>query len=508
MTARAGGLVRGLVRGGRWRAAALCLGAGFVAAAGQAPFHLWWLALLAWAVALGRIRDTQSWTQAAWRGWLVGAGYVLATHHWIVSPFFVDPLRHGWMAPFALLAMVAGIALFYAAAYGLAWRLGRGPAARVLALIPALTLTELGRAYVLTGFPWALIGSLWVDHPMLQLSALIGPHGLVLLSLTIAALPVAFRGRAVLWAGAGAVALFALGTGFGLQRLAPPVDQTGKTVRIIQPNAAQHLKWRRDMVDVFFTRQLDLTRQPAETAPDLILWPETAIAYGLYPGNAAWQQQVAAAGGVPLMFGVQRNAGQRWFNSLAVIGADGTLLQTYDKHHLVPFGEYVPYGDALGRLGFSSFAAQAGNGYSAGPGAGVLEIPGIGKVLPLICYETIFPQDVGAARLRADLIVQATNDAWFGGTVMPGQHLDQARQRAVEQGLPVARSANTGISAMIDPFGRVTAALPYGQAGALDAALPAPLPPTTYARTGDWPILPVLLAGIGLFLLRQRRNSG
>lgn len=488
--------------------AVICLGAGFVAAAGQAPFHLWWLALLAWAVALGRIHGATGWKQAAFRGWLVGAGYVLATHHWIVSPFFVDAARHGWMAPFALVAMVSGIALFFGAAYALAFWLGRGPATRVLALVPALTLTELGRAYVLTGFPWALIGSLWTGQPLVQAASLIGPHGLVFLTLAIAALPVAFRGRALIGGVAATVALFALGTGYGVERLSTPVVETGKTVRIVQPNAPQHLKWRRDMVDLFFTRQLDLTTQPAEGALDLILWPETAIAYGLEPDSTVWELQAEAAQGVPLLFGVQRSSGLRWYNSLAAIGPDGALLGTYDKHHLVPFGEYVPYGDVLELIGISSFAAQAGNGYSAGPGAELLDVPGVGKVLPLICYEAIFPQDVGAAQARADLLIQVTNDAWFGGTVMPRQHLDQARLRAVEQGLPVARSANTGISAMIDPYGRVMAALPYGQAGALDAALPAPLPPTLYARTGDWPVLPVLGLAFALLALCRRANTG
>ena len=487
---------------------AICPLAGAVAAAGQAPFHLWWLGLLGWAVALGRIRSAHSWKHAALIGWLVGVGYIAATHYWIVSPFFVDAARHGWMAPFALFAMVAGIALFPGAAFALAWRLGATPAWRVLALIPALALTELGRAYLLTGFPWALIGSLWLGQPAMQAAAVIGPHGMVLLTLAVAALPVAFRGRAMLWGVLVAAVLVALPSAYGLRRLSDPVAETGKTVRIVQPNAAQHLKWRRDMVDVFFTRQLDLTAGAADAPLDLVVWPETAVAYGLDPQSTVWDLLAQAAQGTPLLFGVQRHEGLRWYNSLAVIGADGAPDGIYDKHHLVPFGEYVPYGDVLGRIGFSSFAAQAGNGYSAGPGARLLTVPGVGKILPLICYEAIFPQDVGAAPARADLIVHITNDAWFGRTVMPAQHLDQARMRAIEQGLPVVRAANTGISAMIDPVGRINAHLPHATAGVLDAALPAPLPPTVYARMGDLPILPVLLACFGLLLLRRRLNTG
>jgi apolipoprotein N-acyltransferase len=176
----------------------------------------------------------------------------------------------------------------------------------------------------------------------------------------------------------------------------------------------------------------------------------------------------------------------------------------------VPFGEYIPFGDLAYRLfGLAAFASQQGAGYSAGVGAAVLDLgPKLGHVLPLICYEAVFPQDLRAAPMRADWIVQITNDAWFGKLTGPWQHLAQARLRAIEQGLPLLRAANTGISAVIDARGRVVAALPLGVADYIDAALPPPLPPTVYARLGDLPLLVLLLAlGAGLLVGARPRKA-
>ena len=217
----------------------------------------------------------------------------------------------------------------------------------------------------------------------------------------------------------------------------------------------------------------------------MIVWPETAVPVML--NNAAPTLEVisAAAGGVPVVVGLQRYDGRRLYNSLALIEAGGTVAAVYDKHHLVPFGEYVPYGDWLGQIGIHGLAANEGQGYSSGPGAQVIDIGGLGAALPLICYEGVFAQDVLSAPRRADFMLLITNDAWFGQVSGPYQHLAQARLRSAEQGLPMIRVANTGVSAMIDATGRITARIPMGQAGWRDAALPPPLPPTFYARTGD-----------------------
>ena len=200
---------------------------------------------------------------------------------------------------------------------------------------------------------------------------------------------------------------------------------------------------------------------------------------------------------------MQRNDGERFYNSLVTLGPQGTVEQMYDKHHLVPFGEYVPLGDFMARFGIYGLAPQYGSGFSAGPGAQLMDFGALGNALPLICYEAVFAHDVNAAPARPDFIIHATNDAWFGKDAGPQQHLAQARMRAIEQGLPVARAANTGISAMIDPHGRVLDHLGLGQAGYVDSVLPAPLPPTLYSRTGDWPVTVLLLLALAVGLLRS-----
>jgi apolipoprotein N-acyltransferase len=239
-------------------------------------------------------------------------------------------------------------------------------------------------------------------------------------------------------------------------------------------------------------------------APDAVIWPETAIPWGLTYAENVLQEISAAASGTPVILGVQRTEGMRHFNTLIALGPQGQVTQMYDKHHLVPFGEYMPLGDFAARFGIYGLAPQNGAGFSAGPGARLMDLGPLGRALPLICYEAVFAHDVNAAPARADFIIHATNDAWFGTYAGPQQHLAQARMRAIEQGLPVARVANTGITAMIDPWGRMTASIGLGQAGYIDAALPLPGAPTLYSRTGDVPYAALLGLLLALGLLRAR----
>jgi apolipoprotein N-acyltransferase len=286
----------------------------------------------------------------------------------------------------------------------------------------------------------------------------------------------------------------------------PLPDGPGATLRLVQPNAEQALKWDPELARRFLDRLLDATAAAptGPAAPDLVIWPETALPY-LFEYHPELAPMIAdAAQGATVALGVQRAEDGRYWNSLAVIEPDGRVSQTYDKHHLVPFGEYMPLGDlAYAWFGLSAFAAQHGAGYTAGPGPKLLDFgPVMGRALPLICYEAVFPQDVNAAPERPDWLLQITNDAWFGTLSGPFQHADQARMRAIEQGLPLIRVANTGVTAVYDARGRELAALPFGTEGHLDAALPAALGPTSFSRFGSWPIL-VLLAGLALALIRR-----
>ena len=470
--------------------------AGMLAALGQAPVSLPWATLAGLAIAFALHSRTVGPKGAAWIGWAFGAGYFAVALFWIVEPFFVDPVRHGWMAPFALVILSGGLALFWGAATGVARWLSPKGWGMALAWAICLALAELARSYVFTGFPWALIGHVWVGWAPMQLAAWVGPHGLTLLTVLGVSLGLTawfYRRMLVLVVLLPFAGLY----GLGLWQAHQPIPEPGqirKVLRLVQPNAAQHLKWHPDHALGFFERQVEYTAAPSTPStsrPDLVIWPETAVPTLLGNADAAFERIRVAAAGAQVVLGIQRREQGRFYNSLVALGPDGQVAALYDKAHLVPFGEYVPLAALLEHSPFAMFVEAFGYGYAAGPGPRLVDLGPLGRVLPLICYEAIFPQDVNAAPERPDWLLQITNDAWFGKIAGPYQHLAQARLRAVEQGLPMVRVANTGVSAVIDARGHIEAMLPLGQAGYLDAGLPPPLPVTLYARTGDWAVLVV-----------------
>ncbi|MEP1765420.1 MAG: apolipoprotein N-acyltransferase [Sulfitobacter sp.] len=488
-----------------WGARLLPVALGAMAALGQAPFNLpvVMIAGLAAVIYLSRSKATPR--AMALLGFSFGFGYFAVALHWIISPFLVDAARHGWMAPFAVVLMAAGGALFWAVAFWSVRRLSD----RGWMIVPCWAGVELLRAYIFTGFPWAAPAQSMVDGLLGQTLAWIGPHGLNFVIILMATAVATARGWPL------RIALLALAAlAIKLPPMTDPAPLSDTVLRLIQPNAPQADKWNPDKIETFYTRQLTFTAAPSDPvlgAPDAVIWSETAIPWALNRSGVILEEIAAAAGGIPVILGAQRSQEGRYYNALAVLGRQGQVTQTYDKHHLVPFGEYVPLGDFAARFGFYGMAPQHGAGFSAGEGAALLDLGPLGRALPLICYEAVFAQDVNAAPARADFIIHATNDAWFGKNAGPQQHLAQARMRAIEQGLPVARAANTGISAMIDPAGRVLQQLALNHAGYIDAALPVPRAPTLYSRTGDAPIavvLTMLLACAAFQAARKRRSIG
>ena len=498
------------------RSLALAALAGALAGTGQAPFGLLPLSLAGFVGAFILLERAPGPRTAAWVGWATGTAYFIVTLHWIVEPFFVDAARHGWMAPFAIIFLAGGLALFWAGAFWAARRVARALPALVFAWPALMTLAEWLRGWVFTGFPWATVGYIWTEWPAIQLAAWLGGAGLTLVTLLGAAIAggiIAWNWRSPLVILAP-LALTAVSLGGSILEPGPPQGLEGRpVVRIIQPNAPQHEKWDPEHVLTFYNRQLDFTARPAEgVGPELIVWPESAIPWSGEMAEVALSQISERARGTPVALGIQRlDPMGRYFNSMAVVGGGGEALALYDKHHLVPFGEYMPLASVAQAAGITGLAANDAAGFTPGPGPEVLDLGRVGMALPLICYELIFPRNIGEAAVRPDFLLHLTNDAWFGQTAGPQQHLAQARFRAVEQGLPVVRAANTGISAMIDARGRVLSALPLGQAGYLDAPLPEPLPPTFFARAGNLPVLVVaalLLVVAGALQLRRSDAVG
>lgn len=481
--------------------------AGGLAATGLAPFDLPFLSLIGFAGLALSLMLVGTARPAFWTGLAGGTGYFAVSLHWIVEPFFVDPWRHGWMAPFALILMSAGLALFWGAAAALAVRMTQPGVLRPIAWALALSAAEALRASILTGFPWAHPGHIWIGSPLMGLAAWVGPHGLTLLTLLLAAgLASAIWSRPVLVALPGVVGAGALGLGMMIPP-APRADENAAVIRLIQPNAPQHLKWLPEMIPVFFRRSLELTAADPQldAPPDLVIWPETSLP-ALLRNSEPWREAIGqASGAARVILGGQRLQDGMVRNSLFLLDRDGGLAATYDKHHLVPFGEYIPLTGMARAMGLRGLAEVAGAGYTPGDGPALLDLGPLGQAFPMICYETIFPGYIRQVD-RPDWLLQITNDAWFGEFSGPFQHLELAQLRAAEQGLPLLRAANTGVSAVIDARGQVLAALPLGEHGALDLRLPPPLPATVYARTGDWPIWVLLLGLSCCVMLAERRQ--
>lgn len=499
---------RGLVLGRRaHHALAALAGAGLTLA--QPPLGLWPVLLLAVPGLVLLLARSGSAARAGWTGWTAGTAHFGTGLYWIAEAFLVDAGRHGWMAPFAVLAMATGLALFWAAPFWLAARARLRPWALGPGLAALWALSDYARAHVLTGFPWAMPAHAWVGTPVAQAAALFGPHMLGFLTLAGAgalAGAVLARGPARLLALLPAPLLLAAGWLWGAERLAEPAAPRadGLVVRLVQPNSPQDEKWDDARALGFFRRQLDLSAAPGAVRPGVVIWPETAVPW-LMEEEPEARRLMAEAAGAPVIFGSRRlerdAAGRRWFNALLVLDRSGGVAGRYDKFHLVPFGEYVPFGSVLDRFGLTGLV---GASFTPGPGPALLAAAELPPFRPLVCYEAIFPHEIGAAG-RPAWLVQITNDAWFGASAGPWQHLAQARLRAIEQGLPLARAANTGISALIDPMGRILVRIPLLVHGHADAVLPAPLPPTPYSRSGDLPWVALVLV-FGVMLVTAARR--
>lgn len=496
-----------------WRALLFAFVAGAISALAFAPLEFFPAMLLGYAAlvllldgaaqASGRLR------RAAWLGWAFFFGQFAIGLHWIVYPFLIYPDANLWELPFALL-LPAGLGLFGALAAGLAMLFWSKGAGRILVFAITMASSEWLRGHVLTGFPWNLSGYSWAASlALLQSAGLMGIYGLsfltILLGGSLAELA-SSRWRLPI----SVLLLFAGLWSYGVYRLdATPIDSVaGVRLRLVQPDIPQAEKYVRRLMARNWQRLFTLSIQPARDLPTHIIWPEAATGFPVARSPEALEQiALLTKRGQTLMTGSDRvlrdEQGITAYNSLYLFAPNGGS-STYDKFHLVPFGEYLPFARLLKRLEISQFTV--GPGFAAGDHPHVMIALPAPPVTPLICYEVIFPHAVvDPGEPRPGWLVNITDDSWFGPWAGPRQHFLIARVRAIEEGLPIARAANTGISAIIDPLGRVQASLAMNKMNVLDGALPQALPAPAYARIGDLVFLSLLvIAAFGSVALNWR----
>ena len=506
-------IISSLVLLDRWPRLGLAFVTGAAAAFAQAPFGwfpLLWLCIpvLVWlldSAALGRPAYKAAASMAA-VGWTFGFGFFLVTFYWLGAAFLVEADKFAWALPLAVLCLPAGLALFWALACGLVAFVWSDSILRALWLALGLSAAEWLRGTILTGLPWGGFGpALAANNLTMQGLSVVGANTYTLFALSLFSLPLLFTAlprerplaRGTLFV---LLALFLALLGFGGYRLSVSsmkgagarAGEGRPVLRLIQPNIPQKEKWKLENRSWIFNRLLALTSQEDPVTPlddvDLVIWPESAIPFYLIeqPAALAAIAQALPAKARLLTGALRRETDQpdTVFNAIYQIENDGTIEAAYDKIHLVPFGEYLPLQSALEAMGLEQLTRLKG-GFQSGTIRRPFDLAEVGKALPAICYEIAFAAELRDWTARPDWIVNVTNDAWFGNSLGPYQHLHIARMRAVELGLPVIRVANTGISAVIDSYGRLRSHVPLGTDGILQVALPESLPQTLYSRFGD-----------------------
>jgi apolipoprotein N-acyltransferase len=497
-----------------WRRALLALFGGAFAALAMPPFGVLPALVVSLCVAVWLIdgaggaggRRGATLLAAASAGWWWGFGFFLAGLWWLGAAFLVEADRFAWAMPLGVVGLPAILAFFPAFGFALARLLWSPGAWRILALVAGLSLAEWLRGHLFTGFPWNVLGmalaqNLWT----MQIGAIVGLYGMTVLAVAIAAAPATLgTGKTAVARGLPSVIAVAALSGialFGMMRLPaqPSTEHADIRLRIMQPNLPQDAKFnpdnREDIMQLYLGLSDRATSPRSSGVADAthLIWPESAFPFLLHRDQRALAQIAGLLpSGTTLITGAARveeplfDGSYRFFNSIQALASDGSLIATYDKVHLVPFGEYFPaiFDQLLRSVGLREFVHVPG-GFEAGTRRSVLHVPGLPPIAPGICYEAIFPGAVTPGIGMAGLILNVTNDAWFGDTPGPRQHFAQARLRAVEEGLPLVRAANTGISAVVDPYGRIVSSLPVGVEGLIDSGLPVAIGSTFFSRFGN-----------------------
>ncbi|MDG1286235.1 MAG: apolipoprotein N-acyltransferase [Rickettsiales bacterium] len=466
----------------RYSLATLC---GVLATAALPPVHLFFLLIPAFSGFFYLLWYAQTKRQAFFTGWWFGLGYFTSGLYWFAHALLVEPDKFAWMIPFAVLGLPSILAIYYGLATLLTHWLRKRFSLRGILTIFLFALVWLGaewlRGHLFSGFPWSLVSYAWaVSEPMMQWAYLIGSYHYAAWTVLLSTLPVVWfltdnsRQRTV--ALSVSLLMVSIPFSYGTWRLnSHPTEYTDHQLHIVQGNIAQQHKWNPDKQYAAVQTYVELTKKDEVADNAIVIWPETAFPYFLeaatppvkFIADSLPKHGVLLTGAMRAEWNKGRQGIKSFFNSVHAVRPDGSVETTYDKVRLVPFGEFVPLRGILPvekiTHGIQDFVH--------GEGAKSLHVKGVPAFQPLICYETIFPEFKSEG---ARWLLNVTNDAWFGQSAGPYQHLQMARFRAVEQGIPMVRAANTGISAVFDAYGRELASLPLGERGTITMMLPKP----------------------------------
>lgn len=507
----------------RWTPLFLIFLGGGLCSGAFAPFYVWPLFCFGVTAFLLFLDKATSLKQAFWIGWWWGWGFFTTSLYWISFSLGVELQKFFWLLPFSIVGLPAFLALFMGFLAVLVVLGSDKGVVRWIVFAAIWSVMEWLRGHILTGFPWNLAAYMWAEAPFLrQAVSGIGPYGLGFLTLLWLSTPYLFVRENALTPERKAASIFLL---FSLSitwlsgkisiEAFPLQDVPHLWMRVVQPNVPQKEKWKASRRYEQLQDLVHLSLQPSSKPLTHIIWPEAAIPFFLDPkkGLEGMLPLVSSQGallvGAPRRSEASSEKVEVW-NSLWILTPSGAISSIYDKNHLVPFGEYVPLHSFLDLLINPSWTQKITAGeidFSAGLGPQTLNVPGAPPVSPLICYEAIFPTQVAVhTQPRPEWLLNLTNDAWFGDSTGPYQHLDSARFRAIEEGLPLVRAANTGVSAIIDAHGTILQYLPLNQKGVLDFVLPQALSPTLYSQWGDvffWINLLGFLMVVGAFVYRE-----